>query len=113
MPPPWTDCRHPDPSSMGMTNGINEVVWDKLCFKTAAHGGQKAVKTFTGSSTTSSRGRGSHTGIHGRAPRRCSGQGASFGKDYLALSHRTDSITGGVHWQPAQVHPAPCWLPEN
>ena len=89
------------------------MVWGELRFKTAAHRGQKAVKTFTGLDTVGSRGSDGHAGTRRGAPWRCSGHWASSGKHYLALSHRTDNITGGVHWQPSRVHPAPCWLPEN
>lgn len=77
MPPPWTDCRYPDLALMGMTNGINEMVWDKA-FKSAAHGGQKAVKMFAGFDTTSSRGGDGHAGRNCGAPRRRSGHGACF-----------------------------------
>lgn len=62
MPSPWTDCRHPvDLPSVWVKNGISKTVWDKLCFKTAVHLGQKAVKMFTGFDTISCQGRGGRT----------------------------------------------------
>lgn len=94
MPPPWTGCRHPDLSSMVATNGINEIVWDKLCFKAAVHGGQIAVKMFTGFDTTSCQGRGGHPGTPQGAPRRCPEHWASLGRDYLALSHYSEVCAG-------------------
>lgn len=84
-----------------------------MCFKTAVHRGQKAVKVFTGLDTMGSQGRGDHTDTHRGAPQRCSVHSASLGQDDLALTHSTGSITGAVHWQPAQGHPAPCWMPEH
>lgn len=110
MPPPQTGCRHPDLSPMVVTNGISEIVWDKLCFKAAEHGGQKAVKMFTGFDTTSCRGRGGHAGTPHGAPRRCPGHWASLGRGSWALSHYSDSSARGVCWQPAEstLSPAGC-----
>lgn len=106
MPPPQTG-RHPiDLSSVWVTNGINEIVWDKLCFKAAVHGGQKAVKMFTGFDTSSCQGRSGHTGTPHGVDWRCPGHWASLGRDYSALSHHSGSRAWGVCWQPSP----PCTL---
>lgn len=106
MPPPQTG-RHPiDLSSVWVTNGINEIVWDKLCFKAAVHGGQKAVKMFTGFDTSSYQGRSGHTGTPHGVDWRCPGHWASLGRDYSALSHHSGSRAWGVCWQPSP----PCTL---